>query len=352
MSNMERSIDGSHLAIHFSKMFFYDYLYDTGFEPLVLYVIAMSIEAYLGSPKFLWGVLRHPVVLIGDIINFLDKKLNREKRSEIDRTVRGFFSLLILVSVTSVIGWMAAWLSFNHQFGWVIELFLLISFLSARHLYDSVLAVKAALRSGGVEAGRQAVAHIVGRDPTFLDEYGVTRAAIESLAENFSDAVVAPTFWYALFGLPGFLVYKAVNTMDSMVGYKTSRYKAFGMAAARFDDILNFMPARLAGAIIAFAAIFTPKTNPKNAVSSMFRDASKHRSTNAGWPEAAMAGALGIALAGPRHYSAGIIQDSWMGNGSARVSINEITKALYIYIVACLVVVGLVASLLVIVLSS
>ena len=205
--------------------------------------------------------------------------------------------------------------------------------------------VAAGLETGGLEGGRDAVRHIVGRDPNSLDAPAVGRAAIESLAENFSDAVVAPVFWYVLLGAPGILVYKTVNTMDSMIGHKTPRHRAFGFTAARLDDALNAIPARLSAVFIALAALFVPSTNPKAALRTAWRDAGKHRSFNAGWPEAAMAGALGLALAGPRTYLGGVVDDHWMGDGRARVNDRDIRRALYVYGVACLIVAGTVGAI-------
>ena len=178
-----------------------------------------------------------------------------------------------------------------------------------------------------------------------MDAPAVGRAAIESLAENFSDAVVAPVFWYVLLGAPGILVYKTVNTMDSMIGHKTPRHRAFGFTAARLDDALNAIPARLSAVFIALAALFVPSTNPKAALRTAWRDAGKHRSFNAGWPEAAMAGALGLALAGPRTYLGGVVDDHWMGDGRARVNDRDIRRALYVYGVACLIVAGTVGAI-------
>jgi adenosylcobinamide-phosphate synthase len=208
-----------------------------------------------------------------------------------------------------------------------------------------VRAVALALDREGIEAGRRAVAHIVGRDPAQLDEHGVARAAIESLAENFGDAVVAPVFWYVLFGMPGLIIYKAANTMDSMIGHLTPQYRAFGMAAARFDDALNFIPARLAGILIVLAAFFAPKASPWGAFKTMIRDAGKHRSVNAGWPEGAMAGALGLALAGPRRYSQHVVNDPWVGDGRARATVLDIRRGLYVYAVACLINALMIATL-------
>lgn len=308
-----------------------------GFDPLVLLLVALVVEAGVGEMRWLFRFVRHPVVVIGTLVSFLDRKLNREKRSERDRAVRGALAVLVVCGVTGAIGWGVAWLSQHHAFGWILELLLLVTLLAQRELYDHVRAVERALEREGLEPARRAVAHIVGRDPNQLDEHGVARAAIESLAENFGDAVVAPVFWYALFGMPGLMVYKAANTMDSMIGHLTPQYRAFGMAAARFDDALNVIPARLAGLLIAIAAIFAPKASPWGALKTMVRDAGKHRSVNAGWPEGAMAGALHLALAGPRRYSQHVVNDPWVGSGSARATALDIRRALYLYVVACLI---------------
>ncbi len=197
----------------------------------------------------------------------------------------------------------------------------------------------------------------VGRDVKGLDEHGVCRAAIESCAENFNDGVLAPVFWYVVggvvgAGLPALMIYKAVNTMDSMIGFTTPRHRDFGMAAARLDDALNFIPARISGHVIALAALFVPTANPARAFKVMMSDAGKHRSLNAGWPEGAMAGALDLALGGPRSYEGQVVPDPWIGGGRARANDGDIRRALYIFAVACLINAGLVAGLILLHLSA
>ena len=194
-----------------------------------------------------------------------------------------------------------------------------------------------ALARGGLDGGREAVRQIVGRDPASLDAHGVARAAIESLAENFSDGVVAPVFWYLLLGLPGLFAYKMVNTLDSMIGHRTPRYRAFGWAAARLDDVLNTVPAPLSGVLLAAAAVFAKNGRPGHAFTIMLRDGRKHHSPNAGWPESAMAGALSLALAGPRRYAEGLVADPWLGDGSARAGVSDIVRGLHLYRRACLI---------------
>src|SRR5690606_13888364 len=204
--------------------------------------------------------------------------------------------------------------------------------LAQRSLAEHVEAVAEALETGGLEAGRAAVSRIVGRDPARLDEAGVSRAAIESLAENFSDGVVAPAFWMAVAGLPGAAVYKAANTADSMIGHRTKRHGAFGWAAARFDDLINLPASRLTALLVVCAACTLQGASPRRAMRAVWRDAGRHRSPNAGWPEAAMAGALGLALAGPRVYGGVAVEDAIMGEGGRReASSADIRRALQLY---------------------
>jgi adenosylcobinamide-phosphate synthase len=319
-----------------------------GFDPLIIMLIALGVEAYLGEARFIFRFVKHPVVIIGDMIDLLDRKLNREARSDMDRAIRGFVTVMIVCGLCLVIGYAIAWVGRNHPWGWIIECVLVISLIAQRSLYNAVKKVGTALRDDSLESARDAVSHVVGRDPALLDGHGVARASIESLAENFGDGVVAPVFWYVLFGFPGLLVYKAINTMDSMIGHKSPKYRAFGFSAARIDDIVNIVPARLAALFLCLAALFAPKANALKSLKVMMRDAGKHRSPNAGWPEGAMAGALSLALAGPRRYTDLVVKDPWVGDGSAKATHADIGRALYLYFVACLINAGWVAALLVI----
>jgi len=230
--------------------------------------------------------------------------------------------------------------------GWIIAAVVVALLLAQRSLFAHVGRVAEALKTGGLESARGAVAHIVGRDPETLDRHGVARAAIESLAENFSYGVVAPAFWFALLGLPGLFLYRCANTLDSMIGHRSPKYLHFGWAAARLDDLLNLVPARLAGCLIALAALMTRGARVGAAFHTMLADAGKHRSPNAGWPEAAMAGALGLALAGPRRYGGTLVQDAWLGAGRARAEAADIVAALRIYLAACALQGVIVAALL------
>jgi adenosylcobinamide-phosphate synthase len=314
-------------------------------DPLLLLLAALLLDAYIGGGRFLFGLIPHPVAIIGAAVAWLERKLNREQRPEGDRVVRGALVAALVIVACAAAGLGVSWLTLRFPYAALIEVFLVTALIAQRSLFDHVRAVGRALNAEGLEAGRAAVAHIVGRDVRLLDGHGVARAAIESCAENYSDAVVGPTFWYVLFGFPGLLVYKAVNTMDSMIGHRSPRYRAFGKAAARIDDAANLIPARLAGVFLCMAAMFVPTARPLVGLRVMLRDAGKHRSVNAGWPEGAAAGALGLALAGPRKYTDSVVDDPWIGNGRARATARDIDRALYLYTVACLINAFVVAAL-------
>ena len=307
-------------------------------DRLVILILALGLDWLIGDLPALFRHVPHPVVLIGRAIVLFDRRLNREARSSATRRRRGVFTLVVLVAAAALIGLILSLVAAHYgRWGGIIEIVVVAVLVAQRSLHDHVARVLSALDHDGLAAGRVAVSHIVGRDPASLDSHGVARAGIESLAENFSDGVVAPVLFYLLAGLPGLLVYKTVNTLDSMIGHKTPRHLAFGWASARFDDLLNLVPARLAGLLVGVSALFVPRGRPLKAIRTMLRDAGKHRSPNAGWPEAAMAGALDLALAGPRRYGDIMVTDPWMGDGRARATVEDMRAALRVFRVACLI---------------
>lgn len=304
--------------------------------PALLLPFALALDAVLGDPDWLWRRTPHPVVLMGRLIAWLDRVLNR---GDSDRAKRlaGVVALALLIASAGVTA--AALQRFCAQIplGALVEVLAVSILLAQRSLYEHVHRVRAAFAHGGLAAAREAVSQVVGRDPNALDRSGVCRAAIETTAENLSDGVVAPAFWYLVGGLPGIAIYKAVNTADSMIGHRTPRHGAFGWASARLDDALNFIPARLSGALTAIA---TPliADSMQNAWRVMLRDAHLHRSPNAGWPEGAMAGALGIAIAGPRVYAAGPVHDAYINDeGRKDLRPNDIANSLRLFVAACAV---------------
>jgi len=310
---------------------------------LIVLLLALAVEAACGYPDRLYRALGHPVTWIGALIAGLDGRLNRGGPAR--RRAMGVVGLLTLLGVVAAVACgLTALAALFGPWGGLAALALLCASLPAqRSLHDHVARVAADLRAEGLAGGRVAVSMIVGRDPESLDEAGICRAAIESLAENFSDGIVAPAFWIGLGGLPGGALYKAINTADSMIGHRTPRHEAYGWAAARLDDLVNLPASRLAGGLIVAAALFHPGAAPGAAWRALLRDAGRHRSPNAGWPEAAMAGALGLRLAGPRVYGATRVEDAWMGDGRAEAGPADVERALALYRTACGLLFGLAA---------
>ncbi len=296
-------------------------------------MLALAVEALVGYPKAVYRWIRHPVVWIGALIAWLDRTLNRPAWSFTARRAAGVLALLVLLAVAGATAF--ALETAAGALGPVAALVLLpllaSTLLAQRSLHEHVAAVRDGLGKGGLEGGRAAVSMIVGRDPASLDTAGVSRAAIESLAENLSDGVTAPAVWIGVLGLPGGVLYKAVNTADSMIGHRSERHHAFGWAAARLDDLVNLPASRLAAALTILAAATLPGASPAAAARAVWRDAGRHTSPNAGWPEAAFAGALGLRLAGPRTYASGRVEAAFMGDGRAEATADDIDRALRLY---------------------
>lgn len=274
-----------------------------GFRLLTL-GIALAVDRVFGEPAAIWSRIPHPIVLFGNAISFVEKWMNAPAKNGYERRRDGFLAIAGLLLLAGLAGLLLHW--FFHKFGifgLVAEGIFASIFLAQHSLIAHVDDVEIARRTYGVDAARVSVSKIVGRDPNLLDEAGICRAAIESLAENASDGVVAPAFWFAVLGLPGLLMYKMLNTADSMIGHMNERYLDFGRASAKLDDAANYIPARLCGLLFVLATLIVSGTGAaRRSLGVMMRDARLHRSPNAGWPEAAMAGALDLVLGGPRAY--------------------------------------------------
>jgi adenosylcobinamide-phosphate synthase len=312
---------------------------------ITLAFLALLIEAIVGYPDRLVRTIGHPVTWMGRLINMLDRTLNHESMSNATRRAAGALAVLLLIGVAATAGYALERGLSSLPLGIAAAAIVASTLIAQRSLYDHVARVAAALETGGIAVGRVAVSHIVGRDTAALDEAGVARAAIESLAENFSDGVVAPVFWLALGGLAGGNAYKALNTADSMIGHRTPRHEAFGFAAARLDDLVNLPASRLSALLIVSAAAVTTGASARGAWRAVVRDAHRHRSPNAGYPEAAMAGALGLALAGPRVYGGLRVDDAMMGDGRRDATATDIRAALALYLRADALLIALVALL-------
>jgi len=295
-------------------------------------LVAMAIDLALGWPDRLYAAIGHPVTWIGALIRWMDQRLNHDTASDLVRRSAG---VVTAVAVIGVAGGLACVVQSLLPQGWpgiVLGGVLAWPFVALRSMYAHVAAVARPLQAGDLPAARHAVSMIVGRDPSVLDAAGVARAAMESLAENSSDGIVAPLFWGAVAGLPGIVAYKAINTLDSMIGHRTPRFEAFGWASARIDDLVNLIPARLTGLLFALAS-----GRPKPALRVMLRDARLHRSPNAGWPEAAMAGALNVRLSGPRVYANRVAEEPWVNPGAPDPAAADLQRGLALYVRAMFV---------------
>jgi adenosylcobinamide-phosphate synthase len=319
---------------------------------VTLTLCALLIEAVVGYPDRLVRSIGHPVTWIGRLIGALERHCNSDTAEPVQRRALGIITLLLVVTIVAVVAFVIERGLLLLPFGLIGVGFLASTLIAQRSLHEHVAGVADALEKAGVEGGRQAVSHIVGRDTEALDEAGIARAAIESLAENFSDGVVAPVLWMLIAGLPGAAVYKAINTADSMIGHRTSRYQAFGWAAARVDDLVNLPASRLSALLIIAAAAVTKEASASAAWRAVRRDARHHRSPNAGYPEAAMAGALGVALAGPRNYGGVQVDDASMGNGRRAADADDIRTALGLYRRADGIMIALVAVLAIVLIAT
>lgn len=315
-----------------------------GPEPLLLLLIALAVDAYVGDIPLLSRLVPGPATLIGRIVTGLDRRLNRIERSDRVRWVRGAIVALGVAAAAAAAGWVIARLARGMPAGWMLELVLVLLCLSVRAPWDRARAVEKALETGGTAAGREAARALTSRYVYALDSHGIVRAAVEATARAANQRMVAPSFWYVLFGLPGLLVWTAVNAMDAVIGHRSPRYARFGQVAARLDDFLNFVPARLTGLFLVAGAVFIGGTSPREALGTMAVDARRHRSLNAGWPEAAMAGALGLSLGGPRREGEVVIKEAWIGKGRARAVPADIRRALALYGVTGLLTAGTVAG--------
>ena len=280
----------------------------------LMVLLALLLDFFLGEPEKIWDRYPHPATLMGRLVNWLDEMLNKGAA----RRIKGFVAVAALLTVALLIGMIFETLNNFAYLGIavnVLEILIAAVLIAHKSLIDHVRDVAAALQNG-LPQGRNAVSMIVGRDTGAMNETDVSRAAIESAAENFSDGVVAPVFWFLILGLPGILIYKIINTADSMIGYQNEEYSEFGFAAAKLDDLLNWLPARITAVLICFAHF------DRTALDVVFEDADLHRSPNAGWPESAMAGVLDVSLAGPRSYG-GQMSDDLFVNSRGKRDLNS-----------------------------
>src|SRR5436309_3210498 len=312
---------------------------------VALTALAVLIEIIVGYPRWLLRSIRHPVMWMGRLVAIVGRSWNNGSAGRTLRQTLGVVTVFLLFVIVAMAALVIERGLLILPFGMIGAGILGSTLIAQRSLHQHVVRVADALENEGIRSAREAVSHLVGRDTHSLDEAGVARAAIESLAENFSDGVVAPVIWMIIGGLPGAAIYKAINTADSMIGHQTPRYQAFGWAAARLDDLFNLPASRLTALLIIAAAAATKGASAPAAWGAVCRDARHHRSPNAGYPEAAMAGALDLALAGPRTYDGILVDDVFMGNGRRVAKATDIRAALGLYRRADAILIALLALL-------
>lgn len=315
-------------------------------DPFAILLLALAIDLAFGDMAVVFRFVPHPTALVRGASGVFDRRLNREDRSDAARRWRGAITAIVLVGAAAAIGWaVGEYLRVVH-YAWAIEAFVVALLLTQRSLFETAAAIGRLLQKDELTGGRAAAATLVGADLDSLDDYGVARAAIESLFAQFSIGMVAPAFWYLLLGLPGLFASTTANTLAGAIGHRSPKYLAFGWATARLRDALDWIPARLTALLIFLAALVLPGAHAGKAIRVAFADAGKHRSPNTGWPQAAAAGALGLALGGPRRVLGTVLNEAWLGDGRARATVVDIGNALRLYLAtaACFAALLLMAS--------
>tara|TARA_Y100000590_G_scaffold467150_1_gene644998 strand:- start:2555 stop:3529 length:975 start_codon:yes stop_codon:yes gene_type:complete len=304
------------------------------FDVLLVIVIAVAIDLIWGDNHVIWRKFKHPVIYIGNYISFLDKEFNLEEFSESSRFLNGILIMIVsMVLIWFIIIWIEGFL-INSALGIILIAIILSIFLSARSLYEHVRDVYDALMADNIAEAKEKLTKLVSRDVDSFEEPSIVRSSIESLSENFSDGFIAPLFWFVISGLPGLIIYKFVNTADSMIGYKYPKYINFGKAAAVIDDIMNYIPARISSVCIIISSCIL-KEDWKKSLEITMNDASKTASPNSGWPESSMAGALDISLGGDNYYNKQLFEENWLNESGYRELDSEyLSRAFWIYFIS------------------
>ncbi|MGB0672175.1 MAG: cobalamin biosynthesis protein CobD/CbiB [Rhodospirillales bacterium] len=321
------------------------------FDPAMLLLLAMAFEAYLGRPDLLHRLTGRLDARAGAFARWAEARLNRPNRPAYDRAIRGLVIALVALVAALGLGLLVAWVSALHPFGWVVELVLLTQLLNQRGPVRALTPLSG-LADRDLDGARRVVGSLSPRDRALLDAYGVRRAALEYLAESYGREALQPLFWYALFGMPGLLAAVTLRELDKVLGFETPAQRAFGFAAARLQDAVGFLPVRLSGLLLILAALPTPHGHPAGALKTLLGDAGHHRRFNLGWPVAALAGGLGVALWGPRRLARATLPERWIGSGTAKVTEEHLAAGLYLYRVGIILAFALVAAFAVIRLSA
>ena len=307
------------------------------FDPLVLLLLAIVLEGIAGFARVIFQQFPSLLSIISGFTRFFDRKLNRKHRSQVDRAIRGILVTIFILGLCLGLSAGVLWVAGHIPYGWALELVLTASLLTQSQAYGEARILAKHVSASQLNEARSLLEDMTDQDTSYLDEHALCREAIECTTEKFVTGVVSPVFWFILFGFPGLLISRAVHTIAKKLSQPSDQYRAFGFTAVRLNDALMFIPARLASLFVAIAAAFAPTTRPGQAMKIMGRDAGKYPSVNFGWPLAAMAGALTLTLAGPRPGQPELNSTPWIGDGTARATPQDVSRALYVYSVACLI---------------
>jgi adenosylcobinamide-phosphate synthase len=313
--------------------------------PLILLISALVINICAGRLTLFSRIKGHPAKILEHLINWFDLKLNRKNRSPMERLIRGCLTVIFFLIMGGVFGLVIAWLSHNFLFACIFELVLLLILIDQRNLYKTILKIEVALCNGNLESARNIVSSLTTKSEEKMDSFGIARNAIEILATSLITRLLAPVFYYILFGFVGVSIYHTITTMNFKIGHKTNHYKEFGITTRRLNSIILLVPGILAGFLIVLASLFIPTANPIKSFKSIFIYSDKFYSRNRGVALAAFAGSFDLALAGPQKYSKATQREPWIGSGTAKVTHRDIHRSLYLYATVCLLNILLIAFL-------
>ena len=305
--------------------------------PLILLLIALIINVYTGRLTFFYHVKGHPINTLERLIEWFNLKLNRETRSPIDRAIRGCLASISILFLSGIFGLSVTWLSHNLPFAWIFEIMLLLILLDQRNTYKAVVKINTALCNHSIESARLGMADLTTESPEKMDSFSIARAAIEVLATSLITGLLAPVFWYTLFGFAGLAIYHSATVMNIKIGHKTYRYQDFGFVANRLNAIVLFIPSLLAGPLIVLASFFVPTASPVKSFKCILKNADKFYSYNLSIALSAFAGAFNLALAGPRKFTKKIKNEPWIGGGTAKATHQDLQKSLYLFATVCLI---------------
>ncbi len=331
-------IDAKCLGRHGTPMLLFGILNEhSSVTPLILLLIALVIDTFIGQATLIIHFKKYLIISLEWLIDWFDRKLNRDNRSPLDRAIRGCITSIIILLLSGMVSWEVAWLSQNLLFAWVLEIILILLLIEQKNICKTAQKVRLILRNNGVEAARQHMHELNVKSPAKTDIHGIARTTLEELASSLIINLIAPIFWYVLFGIIGLSIYHAVYVLKYKIGHKTNRHRDFGFTAIQLNVILSFIPSLLGGLLIVIASLFVPKANPYKSFKSIVEHIAKYYRFDPSISLSGFAGAFGLALGGPKQCSQNTKDGPWIGNGTARVRPQDIQQGLYLFATVCLI---------------